>query len=165
MKWQSMVEVTCEWCRNPFTAQRSSARFCSPRHRYLAFTNPSKRLSIPLPEIQSHTHSEIRDSKPGIIYVITIDNAEAAHLYKIGRTREGGVEDRLASLQTGCPWPLRIVASYWCSRPVELELTVHQDLQRYHKLGEWFDLSRAGVKDPLQTIRTIIWKHLDDWAL
>jgi hypothetical protein len=55
---------------------------------------------------------------------------------KIGRTSD--IETRISSLQTGCPYPLRLILLVEGYGHIEREL--HHKLRSYRTQGEWFHL-------------------------
>lgn len=78
-----------------------------------------------------------------------------AHLYiisegedgpiKIGRSRNAWT--RLQALQTGNPRSLKIAAA-WALRPdevVEAESMLHEELENFELVGEWFQLSEKFI--------------------
>lgn len=69
----------------------------------------------------------------GIVYVV---QAETGGPVKIGYSREGGLKSRVASLQTGNPYKLRVVHTEPGS--VEDERELHRTFRRYRMSGEWF---------------------------
>jgi hypothetical protein len=69
-----------------------------------------------------------------VIYFI---EATGAGLLKIGFT-DGDPEQRLKQLQTGCPHPLRLVATAAGSQKAEAEL--HRQFAHLRASGEWFRL-------------------------
>lgn len=59
---------------------------------------------------------------------------------KIGHTKN--VKSRLAGLQTGCPFTLRVVQSWQSAHAKEIERLAHRVLAKYRWAGEWFDVPR-----------------------
>ena len=58
---------------------------------------------------------------------------------KIGRTKN--VRRRIASLQTGCPYPIELlneIKTKGCGSVIEGH--IHRAFDRYRVLGEWFEL-------------------------
>jgi hypothetical protein len=72
----------------------------------------------------------------GYVYII---NAQGTNLYKVGYT-DGDPEDRRAQLQTGCPYTLQLIASYWKEDARSVETVAHKILASYNVNGEWFEL-------------------------
>jgi hypothetical protein len=79
------------------------------------------------------------------------------HLYVISEGEAGPVKigrsisapSRLCSLQTGNPRPLRILAA-WEVRADEIneaESTLHEELEGFALIGEWFALSERFILD------------------
>lgn len=70
---------------------------------------------------------------PGIIYVL---QAPPLMPVKIGFTRTT-VSWRITSLQTGCPYPLKVIAQ--TKGPPAREREIHTALAAHRLTGEWFD--------------------------
>ena len=75
----------------------------------------------------------------GNVYLI---RAGTTNLYKVGYTSKTP-DERRASLQTGNPFPLNVVASWHGSETDEQRL--HDLLAPYRKEGEWFKLTVSGL--------------------
>lgn len=75
---------------------------------------------------------------PGTIYVL---QAPPLMPVKIGFTRAERIDFRIQCLQTGCPYPLRVIASA-TGLPVQ-ERRVHALLAQYRLTGEWFEWTPA----------------------
>lgn len=73
-------------------------------------------------------------------------NAVSTNWYKIGYTR-GDVKMRVASLQTGCPFKLRLVAVR--SGTEITEASLHQAFWKQRGLGEWFEFGPDDLYDAL----------------
>lgn len=71
----------------------------------------------------------------GIVYIIRAGDTD---LYKIGYT-ECSPESRRASLQTGNPHPLHVIAAW--DGTMSDEKKVHGLLDCYRREGEWFELT------------------------
>lgn len=93
----------------------------------------------------------------GYLYAI---QAEGTPYVKIGSTT-GAVETRLKVLQTGQPFPLRIVAVVPLDRPLrDIESEVHTLLGPYRQHGEWFALRmHADLLQQLVTLAAARLKH------
>jgi hypothetical protein len=61
--------------------------------------------------------------------------------YKIGTTTD--LKGRLATVQTGCPYPAQIVATWDGDR--RLETAIHRELAEYRRVGEWFEIEEEWV--------------------
>lgn len=73
------------------------------------------------------------------VYVV---GCKGTRRVKIGST-EGDPAKRLAALQSGSPYPLRLL---WVSTPehgAKTETTLHRLFWAYRRQGEWFDLGDA----------------------
>lgn len=68
-------------------------------------------------------------------YVYAI-NARGTNRYKVGTTTD--LKGRLAGVQTGCPYPAEIVATWVGDR--RLETALHRELAAYRRVGEWFEI-------------------------
>lgn len=67
-------------------------------------------------------------------YIYAI-KAVGTNRYKIGTTTD--LKGRLATVQTGCPYPAQIVATWEGDR--RLETAIHRELAEYRRVGEWFE--------------------------
>lgn len=77
-------------------------------------------------------------SKGGTLYAI---RAEGTSLVKIGYTK-GPVEKRLKTLQTGQPFPLRVIATQQIDQNArQTEGWLHAFLKQERRRGEWFELN------------------------
>lgn len=83
------------------------------------------------------------DAGAGFVYLIQCGETD---LYKIGAS-ENGVEERLASCQTGCPYKLHIIEKYVVKDYHKVEKKLHQDYDfcRYRRPGEWYKLDSEQV--------------------
>lgn len=59
----------------------------------------------------------------------------------------GDVESRMASLQTGNPFPLCLEGCYGFENAEIVEKAVHQKFAEFRKRGEWFDLHKENVEE------------------
>ena len=78
--------------------------------------------------------------KPSFEYVYFI-RAQGTNLIKIGRTTS--LQDRLNTLQTGCPHQLELIIAVAHPDSPSIEKRLHQKFERYGTTGEWFALSEA----------------------
>lgn len=69
------------------------------------------------------------------VYIL---QAEGTTRVKIGRAKS--VQKRKATLHTGSPFPLQVLASIETSDAVTLELALHKRYRVYRRHGEWFDI-------------------------
>lgn len=74
------------------------------------------------------------------IYAI---KAIGTNRYKIGTTTD--LKGRLAGVQTGCPYPAQIVATWEGDR--RLETAIHRELADVRKVGEWFEVELKGIQE------------------
>lgn len=72
----------------------------------------------------------------GYIYLIQCGNTT---YYKIGITH-GDIYKRLQTLQTGCPYKLKLVMMFLTPDAETLEAETHEMLNENKVNGEWFDL-------------------------
>jgi len=70
-----------------------------------------------------------KGQKNTAIYFI---EAEGTNFIKIGRGF-----NRIDSLQTGCPFPLRLVGEI-ITKDTSLEYKLHKKFHKYHHMNEWF---------------------------
>lgn len=74
----------------------------------------------------------------GTLYAI---RAEGTSLVKIGYTR-GSVEQRIKAMQTGQPFPLRVIATHSIEADVrQKEAWLHAFLKQERRRGEWFEMA------------------------
>ena len=71
---------------------------------------------------------------PGGVYLIGHEHGYV----KIGRSTNPA--QRLATLETACPYDLRLIGLIESSDPAQLEARLHEKYECYKKSGEWFDL-------------------------
>jgi hypothetical protein len=81
------------------------------------------------------------------VYVIRSGNSD---LHKIGVSREP--LKRLATLQTGNPEKLILMACYPCKNPYSAERKIHTRLRRENVNGEWFRLPSLRVLDTVADV-------------
>jgi hypothetical protein len=67
---------------------------------------------------------------------------------KIGATTD--LESRKASVQTGCPFPVEIVATWEGDRC--LEIALHHKLEAFRVQGEWFEIDEAAIMEAVKGI-------------
>lgn len=95
-----------------------------------------------LPERLSHlkhliptTCSEPKRKPSVFIYVIQCND-----LIKVGIA--GDVYGRLAELQVGNPYPLRVLGYWRAVNAIQEEEIIHVHLEKYRERGEWFRLPK-----------------------
>ena len=64
--------------------------------------------------------------------------------FKVGYTK-GNVDQRLKSVQVGCPYQINEYARIRCDNGPKLETEIHERLNEYHARGEWFEAPIAKV--------------------
>ena len=75
----------------------------------------------------------------GYIYLINCND-----LYKIGIAAD--FETRLADLQTGNPYPLKMILNYQFKNPRAIETVLHDRFENVRVLGEWFRLTDPDIE-------------------
>jgi len=75
-----------------------------------------------------------------MIYLV---KAEGTNLYKIGYTA-GKAEDRIKTMQTGCPHKLSIIEEVNGSQ--EKERWLHKTFSKNRKQGEWFEFNEETLE-------------------
>ena len=73
-----------------------------------------------------------------IIYLLYVDTPDK-RLYKIGHTT-GSLYKRILSLQTGCPYEIKILYRYNSTHGEAVERTLHNKFSHNKTHGEWFEL-------------------------
>lgn len=73
----------------------------------------------------------------GFVYFAVIGYPYISHV-KVGFTA-GDPEKRIKNLQTGCPYPIKLLGYIFGS--VEREQELHSVFDQYRGLGEWFEYS------------------------
>ena len=74
------------------------------------------------------------------VYFVTLD-AEGLPTYPVKIGVANNIDKRISDLQTGCPWPLRLIAKLNCkSRKAaySLERQFHRNYSHKRIQGEWF---------------------------
>jgi len=89
------------------------------------------------------------------LYLIQSDKTG---MIKIGRSKNP--QRRLKTLQTGNPNQLRLIYVY--EGKGYLESSVHEELDRWRRKGEWFDYQCVG-SIPLYLYDELPFGVLDDW--
>ena len=72
------------------------------------------------------------------IYLLKIDTPDK-RLYKIGSTRNS-INERIQSLQTGCPFEINLITHHDSSYGQLIERTLHNRFEHKKTHGEWFEL-------------------------
>ena len=89
------------------------------------------------------------------MYVYFIRTKGKPSRIKIGKARDP--EKRMAAIQTGCPYPLELMAKIKCTsdrHAYSVEKAVHDVMAKYRKQGEWFRASDKVIVD-IWNIRSI----------
>lgn len=72
------------------------------------------------------------------IYLLYIDTPDG-RLYKIGYTKHS-VQKRIAQLQTGCPYEIKMLETFNSTYGQTIERTLHSIYDYCKMHGEWFNL-------------------------
>ena len=75
--------------------------------------------------------SELARARSGFVYVI-----QCQDFVKFGIADD--VRGRLSNMQTGCPFPLKLLASWPCKDAKNTERRLHKLFRQFHLRGEWF---------------------------
>lgn len=81
--------------------------------------------------------------------------AEGSSFYKIGIT-EQDPEDRLDTLQTGCPYDLSLDYAVRISEAGKHEALLHEEFSASQKRGEWFEFDSDGVEEVRREMERLI---------
>src|SRR5947209_19293791 len=101
-----------------------------------------------------HHERGVYMSKGGFIYAIGMEGTSSV---KIGKTA-GSVEKRLAELQTGQPFPLKLLASVQVEDYLGgVESAIHRFLEADRQRGEWFTLAVDQAHLEALILRAIQW--------
>lgn len=88
----------------------------------------------------------------GFVYVL---RAKGTNFYKIGRT-EQSIENRVRSLQTGCPYKIEILHRIETNYPLNMERAFHDYLDGCQTVGEWFDIDEDILGNMLYMSRSVL---------
>lgn len=88
----------------------------------------------------------MKDTAQSCIYAI---RAIGTNRIKIGTTLN--LQKRRSSVQTGCPYPVEIVA-YW-EGDYRLETLIHRYFEKRRKQGEWFEVSIQEIEQAVSFLR------------
>ena len=88
------------------------------------------------------------------VYIITTDRG----VVKVGISDDPVL--RLAQLQTGAPYPLRLVYAAVHSDASRIEAIVHRELKAKRAYGEWFCVTEAAARDAIQRAAAAIGKPI-----
>lgn len=100
-----------------------------------------------------------RADSGAFIYFVWCDDP-VGHV-KIGYAQN--LVGRLSEMQTGCPFPLRVVAWFHADDPKQAEATLHYEFAAYGVRGEWFRIGprlEQAIELARNTIRASIDYHL-----
>jgi len=82
------------------------------------------------------------------VYFIKVEGKDT---FKVGYT-ENNPYQRLASLQTSCPFPISVYGLIETDKPRKLEAILHRQFEASKTTGEWFSI-------PVETVNAILIKH------
>lgn len=110
-----------------------------------------KQLQETRAAIKKELVSEYKESgdKPGFIYVMEARNGKDKY-HKIGRA--SNVKDRRAVVQSGCPFPVEVIASAKVSKVHAAERAVHEMFKKSRTIGEWFKFH----DDEIESVREFV---------
>jgi Meiotically Up-regulated Gene 113 (MUG113) protein len=89
------------------------------------------------------------------VYIISTDRG----VVKVGISDDPVL--RLAQLQTGAPYPLRLAYAFVHSDASRIEAMVHRDLRAKRCYGEWFSVTEAVARDAVYRAAAQIGKPID----
>jgi predicted GIY-YIG superfamily endonuclease len=75
------------------------------------------------------------------VYIVTASEFE--NIYKIGIAKD--VEDRVRTMQTGCPFKLYAFKCYQVNDAVSVETMLHSFFHKKRLMGEWFRLNEIDL--------------------
>lgn len=101
---------------------------------------------------RSNELSPYNSKKQGYIYVI---HCSGSTYYKIGITHSG-IDSRLQSLQTGCPYKLIVAMMFATANPEADEYRLHKLLVDCRVQGEWYDLDPQRFADVIFAINPLL---------
>lgn len=81
------------------------------------------------------------DNKESMVYIIQMGDF---NIYKIG-IADNPVK-RIKQLQTGNPYKLKLVDSFYKWNARQVELRIHKRYNKYKMEGEWFKLSKKQIE-------------------
>ena len=84
----------------------------------------------------------------GYVYVVQYNNE---NIYKIGVSKNNPAQ-RLASLQSGCPYELKFIHIEFCDNYYDLEKKLHLKYIKFRIRGEWFKLSDKKLNKLISSI-------------
>jgi hypothetical protein len=96
------------------------------------------------------------------MYVYFIKTDATPVMIKIGKARNP--DDRMATLQTGCPYELKLIGTILCKSDMHAEACekrLHREFKLERRRGEWFCYSDAMAR----IVATIIGRPFDETAL
>jgi hypothetical protein len=87
----------------------------------------------------------------GQVYLL---KAEQRNIYKIGMS-DGNIKNRIQSLQTGCPYQIKLVLAVVVENPVNSERYFHYHFRAFKMQGEWYNLGFEQVKELLEMMQKL----------
>lgn len=87
-------------------------------------------------------------TRQGSIYVI---HADGTNRIKIGYTQN--LKERSASIQTGCPYPIKVLTTWPGQTWMEKE--IHKYFSKFRCSGEWFEIEPLNLEDIERVLNTI----------
>jgi hypothetical protein len=86
---------------------------------------------------------EFIKNRRALVPVSSIYVVECEGYIKIGVAND--VDARVLTLQTGCPFKIRLIRSFRSQNAHEEEEAIHELLHRYHVRGEWFKVPHSMI--------------------
>lgn len=89
-----------------------------------------------------------KESPSRAIYIIKADK-----FVKIGISND--ISKRVTSLQSGCPFPINVIANINLENASEIEKSLHRIYRKHCVRGEWFVLSEPMIVSLLQFLKSL----------
>jgi hypothetical protein len=107
------------------------------------------------------------------VFVYFVKSEAHPQMLKIGRAKD--VTVRIAQLQTGCPYELKLVGALKCKsdmHAVGIERLAHAIFKHARRRGEWFEYSRqvqtvvsAVLDAPVEKLKETAWQAYNDYRV
>jgi predicted GIY-YIG superfamily endonuclease len=105
------------------------------------------------------------------MFVYFVKSKAHPQMLKIGKAKD--VAARIAQLQTGCPYELKLVGSLRCKSEMHaagIEQLAHRVFKHARRRGEWFEYSRqmqaavaTVLASPVENLKESAWQAFDDY--
>jgi hypothetical protein len=95
-----------------------------------------------------------------LMYVI---HAKSTIFYKVGISKNP--ISRLSELQTGCPFKLILIGTWYFREPSKMEKYIHLDLKKsgVHERGEWFRFEEKEINEFKKELNELSHKYKDSY--